>query len=162
MRQLVPYLVLVVVLGLAACGGSEDVPSADSGAKSGSESTVPAVDMEKVLAEAGESGRNVLVEYYSKSCSFCRQMDRETYSDGDVKKALEGVVYVRLHQKKNADWFEARWGKQGTPTFVVLKPDGTQIGKSLTGIIDVANFLTFLDWAKSGEGDQPEIKTGGS
>jgi thioredoxin-related protein len=119
--------------------------------------------IEKALAEAEKTGRNVVVEYYAASCNFCRQMDRKAYADPRVQKALgKDVVYVRLHQDKNAGEFEKRWGRKGTPTFVVLKPDGTQIGKSLTGIISASEFLKYLAWAKSGQGNQPEIKTGGS
>ena len=143
--------VLLLVFGLAACGGEPREPVA-----------APPVDMTQVLADAAADGRNVLIEYTSESCNFCEQMDSETHTDVGVKAALEGVVYVRLHQDRNAEWFESRWDGMGTPTFVVLKPDGTQIGKSLTGVIKAPDFVRFVDWAKSGDGEPPAIKPGGS
>jgi len=131
--------------------------------KLAAESVGESGEIAKALAEAKASGRNVVIEYYAASCKFCRQMDRRAYADDRVKEALKGVVYLRLHQGKNAGDFEKRWGRRkGTPTFVVLKPDGTQIGSSLTGIIAAADFLKYLKWAETGDGNQPEIKTGGS
>jgi thiol:disulfide interchange protein len=89
-------------------------------------------------------------------------MDKEVFADPEVGEAIGSVVYLRLRQDENGKPFEDRWGRAGTPSFVVLRPDGSVAGKMLTGFIDVGDFLVFLDWAATLESDQPEIKTGGS
>lgn len=153
--------ILVIASVLLGCSGGDESTSGDQGGAG--RSTAPTETLlTKALAEAKESGRNVVFEYYDPLCATCVNMDRSVIRDEEVQEALGQVVYVRMTKNDDADSFEERWGTPGTPSFVVTTPSGSQVGKIVTGSIEAGDFLMLIDWAASGEGDQPEFKTGSS
>lgn len=118
--------------------------------------------MTKALAIASNADRNVLVEYYSGSCRFCRRMENDVFTSGAVQKALRDVVYVRMTKGVDADAFEMRWRNAKTPSFVVLRPDGRQLGPMVAGALKEGAFLKYVAWAKEGKGALPAMKRGGT
>ena len=138
----------VVLAGCRAEMGEENLPPAEG-------------DLSSALVKAKESGRNVLVFYDSESCPYSRQMRQQTLSDSKVKEALGDLVYVHVEQGVNAGEFEKRWGKPPTPTVVTLDSQGQPVGDMVSGVVGAADFVSYVDWAKTGEGPQPSIAMGG-
>ena len=116
----------------------------------------------RALAVADATGRNVLIEYSSESCPSCQMMEERALSDPGVKAGLAEVVYVRVRKGENSESFEARWGERKTPTFLVLAPDGGEVSSLVTGSVGTRDFTRFVAWAKTAEGPEPILKTGGS
>ena len=116
----------------------------------------------RALAVADATGRNVLIEYSSESCPFCRKMESGALSDPGVKAGLAEVVYVRVRKGQSSESFEARWGERATPTFLVLTPDGAEASSLVTGSVSTRDFTRFVAWAKTAEGPEPALNAGGS
>jgi thiol:disulfide interchange protein len=153
---------LLVLSALVATGCSES--GAESGSSSAATATRPAVtagSMEDALALAKETDLPVLVEYMSETCPYCKQMERDTLSTPEVKRALQGVVHFRAVKGKNAEAFEEAWGTPPTPSFLVLSSDGSAMGSMRSGVIAKADFMNLLRWASSGQGSMPSFRTGG-
>jgi Thioredoxin-like len=132
------------------------------------EPPVPAVpefdgnSLTRALSVADQTGRNVFVEYSSPDCPFSRKMWQTTMVRPEVKELMKDVVYVRIRKNSNPGAFEARWGERNTPTFLVLKPDGSEVGPIVTGLVKTSDFERYVAWAKTGEGPEPAFRTGGS
>jgi len=160
---------LALTLILSGCAAKEEEPGRETAGKKPAAKTGVKVEdasgpLAEALAKAKAEGKNVLVEYYAASCEFCTQMDDEVYSDEFVKDALDQVLFLRVHQDTpGGDAFEAHWGRAGTPSFVVLAPDGVQVGRMLTGFIEAMDLVELADWAaKPAEQKMPRIRTGKS
>ena len=165
MKNSMLMTVLLAAALVAGCGdteankGSSDAPRSDTtGAaiEAGAVGSYPAA-----LAEARDTGRNVLIVYGSTTCPWSRKMDEETLADGEVRAALRDFVVLKIDQGRNAAEFEKAWGKQTTPTVMTLDAEGKPIGRKLSGVVGKTDFLAYAAWAKSGTGPQPGIATGG-
>src|SRR5512141_1409648 len=54
------------------------------------------------LAEAGRTGRPVLVDVYTDWCGWCKRMDRDVYARSDVSEYLNAhFVMVRLNAESD-------------------------------------------------------------
>lgn len=164
-------LKLIVIAGIAAvfCPGctAEAPAGASSAGSDPARKTVPATEAPKTLdaaiALAKAEGKNVLVEYTSTNCPYCRQMDSQTMAKADVRKALaEDVVYFRAVQEKNRSEFTAKFGERPTPSYAVISGSGETLHGPVSGVIPAANFTAYLAWAKKGEGSVPALTPGGS
>ncbi len=116
----------------------------------------------RALSVADATHRNVLIEYSSEICPFSRKMARRALSDTGVKAGLAEVVYVQVRKGRNSRAFEARWGERKTPTYLVLRPDGSEAGSIVTGLISTRDFVRYVAWARTADGPEPALKTGGS
>jgi thioredoxin-related protein len=157
-RNLLNIAILGLFSLLAACSsaGSTDEP------RTPAEPEFDGTSLTRALSVADATGRNVLVEYSSESCPFCQKMEKGALSDPKVKAGLAEVVYVRVRKGENSESYEARWGKRKTPTFFVLKPDGSEASSLVTGSVGTKDFTRFVAWAKTAEGPEPVLKKGGS
>jgi thioredoxin-related protein len=156
LRLAVALLGLLPLLLACASAAAVDEP------RSPAEPEFDGHSLTRALAVAGATGRNVLIEYSSESCPFCRKMAAGALSDPVVKERLAEVVYVRVRRGENSESFEARWGERPTPTFLVLSPDGAEASSLITGSVGTRDFTRFVAWAKTAEGPEPALKTGGS
>ena len=119
--------------------------------------------LDDALKLAKAEGKNVLVEYTDAKCPFCRRMNSQTLGRKDVKAALaDNVVWIRYDLQKDPSEFQARWGKQPTPAFVVMNSEGETLHGPVAGVIPPSNFISYVAWAKTGEGPVPALAAGGS
>jgi thiol:disulfide interchange protein len=160
MRRTTLLLPLLAALALAGCsesGAGSDTSQAGAAKPASSD----AGSLEEALSLAKRTDRPVLVEYASETCPYCRQMEAQVLSTPEVKKALEQVVFFRAVKGKTADAFEKAWGTPPTPSYAVLRPDGSAMGTLTSGVIAKSDFLSYIDWAVSGRGPMPTFRTGG-
>jgi thiol:disulfide interchange protein DsbD len=82
------------------------------------------------LAEAQRDGKPVLVDLWATWCKSCLTMDKTTLRDPEVTAALSGYVKVKFQaedpESSPAKDVMKRFGAIGLPTYVILKPNGTE------------------------------------
>lgn len=112
--------------------------------------TVPAAftwktDFDAALAEAGQSGRPVLLAFYMPACGACRWMDREVFAKQDVARAVRD--WVPVHIDGTAETRLAnQYGIEAFPTFVLLSSSG-QVIETRMGPLTAEEFIAFLESA---------------
>jgi thioredoxin-related protein len=162
-------ILLAAALICPACsdtGGAEPTTVGD-GTTAPKESAAPEkaapATLDDAIALAKEEGKNVLVEYTSTKCPYCRQMNSQTLSQPAVKAALASkVVYFRSVKEKNPEEFTAKFGTQPTPSFAVISGEGKTLHGPVSGAIPTANFTAYVNWAAQGTGAVPALSPGSS
>lgn len=113
----------------------------------------------KILDEAEQQKKPILIYVTSDGCGPCIRMEREVFSDTTVQKFYNnsfvcGKIYIRRTGSvmKTSDYKELNRHKlkfldlhdiqEAFPTFMVLDHNGQLIDKR-TGFMDVNSFLTF-------------------
>ncbi len=158
MRTTIAQVLITLLPLVASCASSGP-------GKEPRTAAVPEFDgnsLTRALSVADATHRNVLIEYSSEICPFSRKMARRALSDTGVKAGLAEVVYVQVRKGRNSRAFEARWGERKTPTYLVLRPDGSEAGSIVTGLISTRDFVRYVAWARTADGPEPALKTGGS
>ena len=81
------------------------------------------------LAAAAATGRPVMLDFYADWCVSCKEMERYTFTDPGVQKALAGALLLKADVTANDEADQAllkRFGIFGPPTIAFWGPDGTE------------------------------------
>ncbi len=119
---------------------------------------VPWVPFENAVDKAEISGKKVLVDIFSPSCSWCRKMQQEAYTDSmilgyiathfetarlDIEVLDDSLSYRDL--SLSSGQLAYGFGASGTPTTVFLMPNGDYITR-LPGYAPTDEFLKVLKY----------------
>ncbi len=89
-------------------------------------------DIESAKAVAQQSGRLVLVHFWTPECVPCRALDLNVFSQPSVAAAVESqFVPVKLNANENPGTAQG-FGITQVPTDVVLTPDGRVVAMSIS------------------------------
>ncbi len=86
-------------------------------------------ELEQGLAEARAAGRPVIVDYYADWCTDCVRMERATFSNTQVRAAMERFTLLQADVTDTGPESRAlkqRLGVLGPPAMVFFGPDGTE------------------------------------
>ena len=98
---------------------------------------------------AAQTGKIVLVDFYTTWCAPCRLLDKRTWTDPGVIKALEEkTVALRVDAEKETD-LARRYQIEAYPSILLIKPDGTELDR-LVGYRDPKTFLADFGAALKG------------
>ncbi len=103
------------------------------------------VDEKKILEKAKLENKKIIVYATSKSCFFCKRMDRDVLNLDEVKKEMDkNYVFVKNDMDESSLPFDLqKVYKKITPTFFILSKDGTFI-KQYPGAWVKDDFLEIL------------------
>ncbi len=132
---------VVVVFGAVAVALVQG-RGGDSG-RSGADALPWVRDLPTALSQAGSENKVVMVDFYADWCQWCKRMDRNTFSDAAVQKALARVVSVKLDGEREGREAAARFNVDGYPTLIFLNAAGNEVGR-IPGYLDPGPFLEQL------------------
>ncbi len=113
------------------------------------------------LIKARKEDKLVIVDFYATWCHWCKELDKTTYSDPKVAKALmadfipvkvdaesDKMVVYEMRQITMAQ-LASEYGVKGYPSIWFLDKDGKKL-KLLDGYLPPKEFLAYLRYVKSG------------
>lgn len=100
----------------------------------------------KTFEQAGQSNMLVVMDVYAEWCGPCKLMDRTTFADGNVQRAMEQFVPVRVDADRQKDVTFA-YQIQGLPTTIVLDAAKRMIARR-SGYMAPAQFISFVAGAR--------------
>jgi thioredoxin:protein disulfide reductase len=86
-------------------------------------------DLDREVAQARARHRGVLLDFSADWCTSCKEMERYTFTDPAVRRALADAVLLRADVTKNDANDQAllhRFGIFGPPTIAFYGPDGRE------------------------------------
>jgi thiol:disulfide interchange protein DsbD len=105
-------------------------------------------ELDRVLAEAKQSGRSLMLDFSADWCVSCKEMDAHTFSDPRVSVALGRYLILRAdvtHNSADDQALLARFAIVGPPTTAFIKPDGSERPAfRLVGYVNPTQFLQHL------------------
>lgn len=94
---------------------------------------------------AKDANLPIFIDFYTEWCSYCKQMDTETFADPNVISWLEqNVVFVKIDaedENRNRTEFAESYGVRGYPTFALVQADGSELDRAV-GYLDSELFIT--------------------
>ena len=114
----------------------------------GAAETIKWQSFDQGVSMAESQGKQIFLYFYADWCTYCRKMEKETFTDESVVNYLnENFIPISVNSDKNkkvADNFRVR----GLPTFWLLKPDSTRLS-NLPGYIDSGRLMAILKYIKT-------------
>jgi len=125
MSKIIAIIGLMMIM-LAGCGGGQEEKTADGW-----------LTFNEGIELAASSGKPVIIDFYTSWCKWCKVMDRDTFSNPEVKAALENdFITIRINAENRRDKLRFK-GKEytsveltkffkvrGFPSLAYLESDG--------------------------------------
>ena len=165
-------LLLVLAAGLAIADGETDSDKATS-PKSETElySEIDWILYDTGLVAARNEDKHVLINFTTSWCSWCKKMDKESFTKPDVIKLItDNFVAVKVDgdskKELNVDGLKIternlakrEYSVRGFPSFCFLKPDGTNLG-CFSGYRDKKTIIQYLNYIKNEDYDTTKTQT---
>ncbi len=80
-------------------------------------------DLKAALADAKETQKPVMADFYTTWCGWCTRLDTDTYSAGDVDGLSREFICVKVDADKDTA-AASRYGVQGYPTIIFFNYEG--------------------------------------
>ena len=88
-------------------------------------------DYDLALNDAKTENKSLLIYFYTSWCSWCRRLEKDTYSNDEVADFLNNnFICLRIDAGKNSD-LVTLYGISGYPTILFLSPGGKELGRIL-------------------------------
>jgi len=100
-------------------------------------------DFEAGLARGREQNRKIFLYFYTDWCTYCKEMEKTTFSDPAVIAFLNNhFVPIRVNADRNAE-AAARFGVRALPLSWFVAADGTRLS-SLPGYVPAERLILLL------------------
>ncbi|MBA3697099.1 MAG: thioredoxin family protein, partial [Methylotenera sp.] len=94
------------------------------------------------------NGKFIMLDFYADWCTSCKEMEKLTFSDSDVKSSLQDTVLLQADVTENSDNDQAllkRFDLFGPPGIIFFDKNGDEIRSLRTiGFQNAARFSTTL------------------
>ena len=105
-------------------------------------------DLNTALKEAKERDMPVMIDFYTKWCHWCKELDRNTYSNRGVDNLASNFVCVKIDAEKDAA-AAAKYDVRGYPTIIFLNPNGSYNSR-VVGYREPLRFRKAMETAMQG------------
>jgi thiol:disulfide interchange protein len=132
-----------------------DVASATQATAASPEAAWIMNDLSAGLAQAKAQGKPVFIDFTGYTCTNCRWMESNVFSQPAIERDMNRFVKVRLYTdgdgdvySKQQDYEDKRFGTVALPLYALLDSGGNTIETSAGVTRDVSVFSAFLSKAK--------------
>ncbi len=108
------------------------------------------LSFEAASKQAAQTGKIVLVDFYTTWCGPCKLLDKNTWTDAAVIRLLEEkTVALRIDAEKESA-LSKHYKIEAYPSVLLIKPDGTEIDR-LVGYMGPKAFIEDFNAALGGK-----------
>jgi thioredoxin-related protein len=153
-------LCLMIVAGCDGKGGSREASKTSANASSLGEAGMW-LPFNEGMALAAKENKHVVIDFYTTWCHWCKVMDRETFSNPEVKKYLaENFVTIRINAESTSEKVSYKgedltpvalaraFGVKGFPSLAYLDREG-ELVTIVPGFVPAKTFLPLLRYMQN-------------
>lgn len=107
-------------------------------------------DLKGSLKEAGQRQMPLMIDFYTKWCNWCKELDRKTYSDNKVNELSTNFICVKVDAEKDTA-IAGKYNVRGYPTAVFLNKDGS-VNSRVIGYRPPESFIRSMEAALKNSG----------
>jgi thiol-disulfide isomerase/thioredoxin len=108
------------------------------------------LSFEAASKQAAQSGKIVLVDFYTTWCGPCKLLDKNTWTDAAVIQLLEQKTVALRIDAETEVALSKRYKIEAYPSVLLIKPDGTEIDR-LVGYKEPKAFMEDFNAALGGK-----------
>jgi thiol-disulfide isomerase/thioredoxin len=155
MRSALP-LAVSALLACAVLARAGDPPAAAPSAGVAFEPGAPA--FADVLAKAKAAGKPVFIDFFTQSCGWCKQLDRDVFSKAQTAETMKSFICVRVDacDGEGVD-LAKRYHVSAYPTLVVVDAGGAVIDR-IFGYEALGEFNEDMKRILRGEGTLEDVR----
>ncbi len=135
--RLTGIVLAIMVLGviLASCGGEkkEEAPTG----------IAFVTDYNTALSQAQAKNQDMVIDFYTDWCKWCKRLDDSTYTDPSVIDMSHNLVFVKINAEVDTATAK-KYSVSGYPTIIVAKSNGDEIDR-IAGYLPPKEFKTEVD-----------------
>jgi thioredoxin-like negative regulator of GroEL len=136
------FALFMIVVFIGSCGTEK-----------GAESTA-GIDFYKSFEDALAAGKaknqNVLIDFYTDWCKWCKKLDTETYRDSAVIALSQEVVFAKINAEVDTITAE-QYSIKSYPMIVLMNSDGEEIDR-IGGFLPAEEFIEEVNNYQAGIG----------
>ena len=146
------FVALAALLWIATsmCSSGADSPNAaETSMKSKPENTgIKWYGYDEGMAAGKKEGKKILINFFADWCTYCKKMDRETFSKSDVAAYMnENFISIKLNSDVEKQ-LSREFRVSGLPTTWFMDKDGEKI-QAVPGYLNREMFLAYLKYIQS-------------
>ena len=102
-------------------------------------------DLAAAMKKAKEKNVPIMIDVYTDWCTWCKELDKNTYSHKDVMDVAKKMVSIKLNPETSEEGAEIaqRYGVQGFPTILFISADGF-ILENVGGYVEGEKFVPYI------------------
>jgi thiol:disulfide interchange protein len=102
-----------------------------------------AKDWPSAQKAAADSGKLIMVDFYTDWCGWCKRLDRDTFPNKTVVDAARNFISLRLNAEKEGRPLARKHGVRGYPTIMFFDHTGKLVGR-IGGYLKPAPFAATM------------------
>ena len=102
-------------------------------------------DLASAMKKAKEKNLPIMIDVYTDWCTWCKELDKNTYSHKSVIDMAKKMVAVKLNPETSEEGAEVaqKYGVQGFPTILFINADGL-ILENIGGYVEGEKFVPYM------------------
>lgn len=102
-------------------------------------------DLASAMKKAKDKNIPIMIDVYTDWCTWCKELDKNTYSHKEVMDIAKKMVAVKLNPEKSEEGAEVaqKYGVQGFPTVLFINADGLLL-ENVGGYVEGEQFVPYM------------------
>ena len=102
-------------------------------------------DLATAMKKAKDKNLPIMIDVYTDWCTWCKELDKNTYSHKEVIDMAKKMVAVKLNPETSKEGAEVaqKYGVQGFPTILFINADGL-ILENIGGYVEGEKFVPYM------------------
>ena len=103
-------------------------------------------DLDTAMKKAKIKNIPIMIDVYTDWCTWCKELDKNTYSDKNVINMSKKMISIKLNPETSEDGAKIaqRYGVQGFPTILFINADGI-ILENVGGYVEGKKFVSYME-----------------
>lgn len=102
-------------------------------------------DLATAIKKAKSKNLPIMIDIYTDWCSWCKELDKNTYANEKVIETAKKIVSVKLNPETSEEGEEIakKYGVQGYPTILFINADGFVL-ENVGGYVEGEKFVPYI------------------